>query len=63
MTDNTFYNVKDLQTTLKIGRDKAYRLMASKDFPSMRIGKNYVVSSDAFQRWVKESENREIRLE
>ena len=30
--------VKDLQKLLNIGRDKAYSLMHSKSFPSMRLG-------------------------
>ena len=38
---NEILNVRDLQKYLKIGRDKAYSLMKTKGFPSIKIGGQY----------------------
>lgn len=40
---------KDLQVILKIGRDRAYALMRSKAFPSMKIGARYYVTKEALE--------------
>ena len=40
---NEILNVRDLQKYLKIGRDKAYSLMKTKGFPSIKIGGQYIV--------------------
>lgn len=47
---------KDLQAKLKIGRDRAYALMRSKGFPSIKLGGRYYVSEEALERWIKEYE-------
>lgn len=44
--------VKDLQELLQIGRDKAYALMHSSAFPSIKIGRCYYVSKDELQKWL-----------
>lgn len=48
--------VKDLQRVLHIGRDRAYALMRSKAFPSIKLGGRYYVSVEALERWLKEYE-------
>ena len=53
---------KDLQQKLNIGRDKAYSLMHSKGFPSMKIGGTYFVSSDELQKWVERYAYKEFKL-
>lgn len=55
--------VKDLQLALGIGAEKAYALMHSIDFPSMKIGKTYFVTREKFDDWLKESEGKEIQLD
>lgn len=55
-------DVKDLMQLMKIGRDKAYNLMRSKSFPSIRIGKSYRVSEDAYNRWASENQYCEFTL-
>lgn len=44
---------KDLQVILKIGRDRAYALMRSKAFPSMKIGARYYVTKEALEEWLR----------
>ena len=44
---------KELQNTLKIGRDRAYALMRSKAFPSIKIGARYYVTEEALNEWLR----------
>lgn len=46
--------VKDVQETLKIGRNKAYDIFAREDFPSIAIGRKLVVEEQAFKKWLQE---------
>lgn len=48
--------VKDLQIQLKIGRDRAYALMHSKGFPSIKIGSRYYVTQTALDAWLERYE-------
>lgn len=48
----TIYYVDDLKRILKCGRDKAYALMRSKGFPSMRWGRTYIVTKDNLESWL-----------
>ena len=58
--EGNMLNVKDLQRELNIGRDSAYALMRAKAFPSIKIGRRYFVSEDAFARWLERYEGREF---
>ena len=49
-----YLNVKDLQKIMPIGRDKAYALMRSSVFPSVKIGGQYLVSEVALEEWEKQ---------
>ena len=46
-------NVEDIADTLMIGRNKAYNLVNSEGFPSIRIGRKILVPKDEFEKWVK----------
>jgi excisionase family DNA binding protein len=50
--------VSDLQDLMGIGREKAYSLMRSKSFPSMKIGGNYFVSRSALDKWLSDYERK-----
>lgn len=54
--------VKDLQELLNIGRDKAYSLMHSKSFPSMRLGRKYYVQEQALQEWLVKNRYKTVIL-
>lgn len=55
-------NVKELMNYLGIGRDKAYALMKTPSFPSVQIGKTYIVSVIKLEKWLEDSINRKIIL-
>ena len=51
--------VTELQQILHIGRDTAYNLVRRKDFPSVKLGREYRVLSDKLQDWlVKQQRNK-----
>ncbi|MCR5418571.1 MAG: helix-turn-helix domain-containing protein [Lachnospiraceae bacterium] len=56
------YTVKELANVLRIGRDKAYALIRSAGFPSIRIGKRYFVTEKALSEWLTKYEHREYML-
>ena len=57
-----FYRVADLMEILHIGRDKAYLLMRSKAFPSIQLGKTYVIAKEKFDRWAEDYSGREFHI-
>lgn len=57
-----FLTVKELQSNLNIGRDRAYALMRANGFPSIKIGAKYYVTPEALERWLQKNEGREVKL-
>ena len=51
---------KDLSIALKLGRDSAYALMSSRNFPSYKIGKRYFITSEALNKWLKNVDGKTI---
>lgn len=45
-------SVKELQNYLGIGKDKAYELVKSKSFPSLKIGGRYYIAKPDFVEWI-----------
>ena len=45
---------RDLQDILHIGKNKAYELMKSSCFPTIRIGKRMYVNRDRLYRWIED---------
>lgn len=54
--------VKELQETLRIGRDTAYSLMHSSAFPKIKIGGKYFVEEAALEEWVQKQRYREVKI-
>ncbi len=51
--------VVELQKCLNIGRDTAYNLVRRKDFPSVKLGREYRVMVSGLQDWlVKQQRNK-----
>ncbi len=48
-----FLTVKDVQSILKIGRNKAYKIFAQNDFPKIQFGRIYVVPECEFEKYIK----------
>jgi len=45
--------VKELQSYLGIGKDKAYALVKSKSFPALKLGGRYYVIKPDFVIWLE----------
>lgn len=55
-------STKDLQAKLNISRDRAYALMRSSAFPSMRIGGRYYVVEKEVDDWLKRYAYKSFQL-
>ena len=44
--------IKELQSYLGIGKDKAYLLVKSKSFPALKVGGRYYVIKPGFIAWL-----------
>ena len=53
------YTVKDL-CAMGLGRDKAYALMHSTTFPSIKIGGRYYVTEEAWLMWLKRYQYKNV---
>ena len=56
------YRVPDLIQITHFGRDKAYALMRSKAFPSIKIGNTYIVTKDKFEEWLDSVSGKDFKL-
>ena len=54
------YSAIDIAKMLNIGRNSAYKLITSEEFPSFRIGKKIIVTKVAFENCIgsKSSSNK-----
>ncbi len=59
---NEILDTDELRNYLGIGRDKAYNLMKSKAFPSIKIGRTFFVTRDNLMKWLNESKGRIIEV-
>ena len=53
---------KDLMEILGIGRDRAYTLMRSADFPSTKFGHTYFVTEENFNSWLNKNAGKTYKL-
>lgn len=58
--DNEVLDVKALRSYLGIGRDKAYALMKTNGFPSIKIGSQYIVRKESLDKYLSKYEGKEI---
>lgn len=49
-----YYTVAGLQKLLGIGRNSAYKLIGTKDFPCITVGNKIIIPADRFDQWVSE---------
>lgn len=59
---NNMLTVKQLQVKLNMGKNKAYKLVHLKGFPSIQIGKTILVSESELNKWLLENQNSQIYL-
>lgn len=58
--DYSILSARELAARLHIGRDKAYALIKSKSFPSIKLGGRYIVTSKALNEWLDQYEYKSI---
>ncbi len=56
------YNTKDLQIVLGVGKNVAYKLMRSKNFPSIVIGGRYFVEVKTLEKWINQNAGSRIKI-
>ena len=49
-------DVNDLKKAMNIGKESAYKLLRSKNFPSFKFANKYMVNKDSFFNWLKSQE-------
>lgn len=57
-----FYTVKNLIEILPIGRNQVYKLINTKGFPSINIGRKIVIPKKQFEEWINENIGSTIYL-
>lgn len=45
--------VKDIQKSLQVSQDMAYKLVNTNGFPAIKIGRAIRIPEDEFDKWVK----------
>lgn len=55
-------NMKEVSMFLGIGRDKTYELFKQEDFPSIQLGKTYVILEDDLIEWLKDHRGKRVFL-
>lgn len=59
--DIILYDVPKIQQILHCGRNVAYNLMNSKDFPSIQVGKRLYVEKKEFEKWIGLLKRRKMK--
>ena len=59
---NDYITVKELQTYLRIGRNKAYDLVNQKDFPKIKIGRNIIIPKEDLKKYLQRSVYKTIAI-
>lgn len=54
--------VKDIQSIFNCSSHKAYSIMRSDTFPSTKIGKQYYVTEDNFNKWLENHKYKTVIL-
>ena len=49
-----YMSVIEMAKYLHIGRSRAYELVRDKDFPSVKVGRKYIVSVYELKEWLKQ---------
>jgi len=52
--------VSEVQKVLRISRGGAYQLIHREDFPTVKIGRRYIIPRDKFIEWLEEQAGRNI---
>ena len=58
--NNNMLTIKDVQNRLGICKNNAYKLIKLPNFPTIKIGRKYLIPEDEFNVWVKNSINKKL---
>ena len=58
--DTEIYTIKDIMQILKIGETSARKLVSTRGFPSMRVGRQYRILKTDFEKWLRQNSDKEI---
>ena len=59
--DIVIYTVTDIQSILHLGKTRAYELMRSDGFPSMKLNNRLYVTKPNFEKWLEKNTNKTFR--
>ncbi len=54
--------VKNISEILGCSLDKSYAIISQKGFPVIKIGKNYYIPEDEFEKWIKNNLYKEVLM-
>lgn len=58
--DKIVYSIKDVQRILGLGKNNVYKLLKLPTFPTIKIGKRYLIPKKEFEEWVSKSIRKEL---
>lgn len=63
MKDNDIivYTVGDIQRIMSLGRTRAYELMRSDGFPSIKLNNRIYITKKNFEKWLDKNTNKVFR--
>jgi len=51
--ERVMIGVNEIMQMMGIGRNRAYEIIKSNEFPSKKLGRRYLVHKDVFEKWLK----------
>ena len=61
--ERNYLNVKDIRERFEISKTSAYNLMKLKGFPSVRLGRKYIVAEEDLYSFMDEHKGGQIFIE
>lgn len=58
--DKSIYTVEEIKEILGIGKNQAYQLVKSGQFPIVKVGSKYIISKKGFDLWLNNGVNETI---
>lgn len=58
--DNEILNQNDLLEILPFKRTKLFELLRSRELPTVKIGKDYLITRAALYKWIEDNLGQEI---
>lgn len=51
--ERVMIGVNEIMQMMGIGRNRAYEIIKQKEFPSIKVGRRYLVHKEVFEKWLK----------